>query len=103
MDKLGWKLYMQHLDGQVLSPRVVKSDASIDATRHQEVTLGRIGDLSQRLVKLSELVGDACALDVEDAHDTRLEATAEEGQGRVRCHTECLVDRGGELIDLVHG
>ena len=94
---------MEHLDGQVLSARVMDGDAPIDAAGDEQVPRGGVGQFDQGAVELGELLGHAGALDIEETLGAGLEAAGEQGEGGVGGDREGLVHGGGELVDLVLG
>ena len=79
----------------------MKGNATIFAACNEKVTIGRVGERADRSVKLSEVITDACLLDVEDSHGSRVEAAGEYGQLRVRSNAKRLVDWARELDHLV--
>lgn len=70
MHKLRRELKMQHLNGKVLPSGVVYGYATVNTAGDKKVTGGGVSDFLHGFVELTELVGDASALDVEHAHHT---------------------------------
>ena len=70
MDKLRREFQVEHLRWKMLSTGVVQGHTSVLAHRDKQVTVGRVGNSLDWLVELSEVLADACLLDVKDAHVT---------------------------------
>ena len=62
------ELKMQHLNRKMLSSGVVKGNTAVDTAGNEEIARWGVRDLLEWLVELTELVGDAGALDIEDSH-----------------------------------
>lgn len=52
----------------MLAECIVQRHTSIFTTCYEQVTIGRIGNRTNRLIKLSEVVTNASLLDIKDAH-----------------------------------
>ena len=74
MHELRTELQGHNLSWKMLATSIMEGNTTIFAACNKKIAIGRVGKRADRSVKLSEVITDACLLDVKDSHGSRLEA-----------------------------
>ena len=85
-------LQVHHFRRQVLSAAVVKRHRAILAHRHEQRSTGAVAQFLERFVKLSEFIGEAGFLNVEDSHTSGGKTAAEDRKCGVSGNRDRLID-----------
>jgi hypothetical protein len=70
MNVLRWELQVKHFYWQMLSASIMNCNTAVFTTSYQNLSVLRVAQFSNWLIKLNKLICDACLLDVENAHSS---------------------------------